>query len=224
MTARFLPAWRSVLAVVAHPDDESFALGAVLDAFVRRGAAVSVLCLTRGEASTLHGVPGDLAEVRAAELADAAAELGVRRTWLRGHPDGALADVALPELVGEAIDAVACAGADGILAFDPSGVTGHPDHARATDAALLAAGETGVPVLGWTLPQDVVATLGAELGVGFHGHDEAEVDVVVPVERERQLRAVACHASQAVPGSVLWRRLELLGDREHLRWLAPPQG
>ena len=25
------------------------------------------------------------------------------------------------------------------------------------------------------------------------------------------------HVSQAVPGSVLWRRLELLGDREHLR-------
>jgi hypothetical protein len=26
-----------------------------------------------------------------------------------------------------------------------------------------------------------------------------------------------------VPGSVLWRRLELLGDREHLRWLHDPE-
>jgi hypothetical protein len=39
------------------------------------------------------------------------------------------------------------------------------------------------------------------------------------VHRERQLQAVRAHPSQAVPGSVLWRRLELLGDREHLRWL-----
>ena len=37
--------------------------------------------------------------------------------------------------------------------------------------------------------------------------------------RERQLQAVACHPSQALPGSVLWRRLELLGDHEHLRYL-----
>ena len=49
MTA--LPRWRRVLAVVAHPDDESFALGALLDRFVTAGAEVSVLCLTHGEAS-----------------------------------------------------------------------------------------------------------------------------------------------------------------------------
>src|SRR5674476_1023032 len=67
-----LPAWTSVLAVVAHPDDESFGLGALLDAFARAGAGVEVLCLTHGEASTLHGAPGDLASLRGAELAAAA--------------------------------------------------------------------------------------------------------------------------------------------------------
>ena len=49
------PPWRSVLAVVAHPDDESFGLGAVLAGFVDAGAAVAVLCFTHGESSTLHG-------------------------------------------------------------------------------------------------------------------------------------------------------------------------
>src|SRR5450759_2865211 len=66
-----LPAWTSVLAVVAHPDDESFGLGALLDAFARSGAGVEVLCLTHGEASTLHGAPGDLASLRGTELAAA---------------------------------------------------------------------------------------------------------------------------------------------------------
>ncbi len=51
---REMPAWRSVLAVVAHPDDESFGLGAVIDALTSAGAAVHVLCFTRGEASTLN--------------------------------------------------------------------------------------------------------------------------------------------------------------------------
>ncbi|HLI74718.1 MAG TPA: PIG-L family deacetylase, partial [Acidimicrobiales bacterium] len=41
------------LAVVAHPDDESFGLGAVLAALVRSGGDVRVLSFTHGEASTL---------------------------------------------------------------------------------------------------------------------------------------------------------------------------
>jgi LmbE family N-acetylglucosaminyl deacetylase len=41
-----LPVWTSVLAVVAHPDDESFVLGAILDAFTRTGARGEVRCLT----------------------------------------------------------------------------------------------------------------------------------------------------------------------------------
>ena len=75
--ADVLPAWSSVLAVVAHPDDESFGLGAILDAFVRADSEVSVLCLTHGEASTIHGVTGDLATLRETELREAAAALGV---------------------------------------------------------------------------------------------------------------------------------------------------
>jgi LmbE family N-acetylglucosaminyl deacetylase len=77
MTQTRLPRWRSVLAVVAHPDDESFALGAILAGFADAGTEVSVLCLTRGEASTLHGVAGDLLQLRGSEL-----------TGRRGHPRG----------------------------------------------------------------------------------------------------------------------------------------
>jgi len=59
-----LPVIESVLAVCAHPDDESFALGAVLSAFAERGARTSVLCLTHGEASTLGADMGDLHQIR----------------------------------------------------------------------------------------------------------------------------------------------------------------
>lgn len=103
--------------------------------------------------------------------------------------------------------------------FDPSGVTGHPDHRQATLAALDAAAGLGLPVLGWTLPVDVAAALNAEYGAAFVGHPAQRVDVTAVVDRSGQLAAVRCHPSQAVPSSVMWRRLELLGDREHLRWL-----
>ena len=217
-----LPSWRRVLAVVAHPDDESFGLGAVLAAFAAVGSEVSVLCLTRGEASTVQGVEGDLAQVRAQELQRAGQVLGLTRVGLREYPDGALADVPLDDLRAEIAAFAGSSPPDGIVVFDPSGITGHDDHQRATEAALGYARTGSIPVLGWTLPDDVAATLNTETGAGFSGHPQAEVDLVIDVDRSTQELAVACHPSQAVPGSVLWRRLDLLGPREHLRWLHHP--
>ncbi len=101
-----LPAWRSVLAVIAHPDDESFGVGAVLAALTEHGSTVSVLCFTRGEASTLHGTPGELASVRAAELVAAAHALGVADVELLDYPDGQLNQVPVAELATRVTTAI----------------------------------------------------------------------------------------------------------------------
>ena len=221
-SAAVLPAWTSALAVVAHPDDESFALGAVLDALVQSGCHVSVLCLTRGEASTVHGIGGDLWALRAMELRDAAAALGLSAAELSDHPDGELGRVSRSALVHEVREMALRAGAQGLVVFDDSGVTGHSDHIAASEAALDAATELRLPVLGWTLPRSVAEQLNEEFGGTFTGHEPGEVDLTVSVERDKQRMASLAHASQAVPTSVLWRRLELLGDVEHLRWLKRP--
>lgn len=217
-TTGTLPGWSSVLAVVAHPDDESFGLGAILDSFGRAGSQVSVLCLTHGEASTL-GATADLGMLRAAELRNAAKELGVDSAVLLDHPDGALADVDLTTLTGDVLDQIKASGADGLLVFDPSGVSGHPDHAAATAAALAAARCADLPVLAWTVPRTVADRLNGELGTTFTGHDPTDIDLVLRVDRQHQRIASLAHASQAVPTTVLWNRLDLLGDEEHLRWL-----
>ncbi|WP_414686324.1 PIG-L family deacetylase [Mycobacterium sp.] len=214
-----LPAWRSVLAVVAHPDDESFGLGAILSTFAEQGAELAVLCLTQGEASTLHGVAGDLGEIRAQELAAAAAELGVGTVELLRYPDGQLADTPLDELAVPVVDLAERLGVEGLLVFDPTGVTGHPDHRHATAAARSAAAKVGLPVLGWTVPARVAGALNTEYAAGFSGHSPGDIDLSVRVNRSRQYQAVREHRSQALPTSVLWRRLEMLGPYEHLRWL-----
>ena len=81
-----LPAWPAVLAVVAHPDDESFGLGAIIDRMTSAGAAVHVLCYTRGEASTLNQTGADLLRQRARELRQAGAALGVSTVALLDYP------------------------------------------------------------------------------------------------------------------------------------------
>ena len=70
-------AFRSVLAVCAHPDDESFGLGAALSTFSSWGVETSLLCFTHGEASTLGQNRSNLAVIRADELT---AALGPK-TW-----------------------------------------------------------------------------------------------------------------------------------------------
>ena len=212
-----LPSWRQVLAVVAHPDDESFGLGAVVGRFVDAGAQVDVLCFTHGEASTLHGVPGDLATIRETELREAGSLLGVTHTTLLSYPDMGLAPVGA-EVLSKDVEALSVE-ADGLLVFDVTGITGHPDHQTATAAAVLAAGRLDIPVLAWTLPETVASALREETGAPFAGRRADQITHVVRVDRARQRTASLAHASQALPTSVLWRRLELLGDVEHLRLL-----
>ena len=60
-------------------------------------------CASRGEASTLRGVDGDLSTIRAKELEAAALELGVADVHLRDFPDGGLQDIVLPTLLGQAV-------------------------------------------------------------------------------------------------------------------------
>ncbi len=217
-----LPAWSRALVIVAHPDDESFGLGAVLSTLAARGTQVSVLCYTQGEGSTLHGVDGDLSLVRGEELRRAADELGLAGVRLLAHPDGALAAEPLEGLLAEAREFASEVGAEGLITFDPSGITGHPDHRTAAEVTERLADELGVAALAWTLPADVSDQLQRELGVPFVGRTPDLIDVVLDVDRGPQRRAILCHASQAVPQSPLWRRLELLGDKERLFWLRRP--
>ena len=218
-----LPAVNSVLAVCAHPDDESFGLGAVLSAFAERGVRTSVLCLTHGEASTLGADMGDLHVIRERELSSAAEALGVGGVRLLEFGDGRVAEVPIAALCSEVRLAVKQEGADLLLVFDEGGITGHPDHMRATDAARTVGEQDALPVLAWTVAAEVADQLGIEFPVELVGRTPDAIHLSIEVNRTRQHQAIHCHASQASENPVLWRRLELQGDREVLRWLDPAE-
>ena len=206
-----------VLAVVAHPDDESFGLGAVLAALGAAGAEVRVLCLTHGEASTL-GAREDLGRLREEELRAAAVRLGLAGVNLYDFPDGGLAALEDKEL-DDVVEAH-LAGVASLVAFEPAGVTGHPDHVAATSAAWRAARRHGLAVLEWGVAPAVAEQLNAELGTAFSslgGPDSVELAVDRAVQRE----AIRCHASQAGDNVVLERRLALSVDRERVRLREP---
>jgi LmbE family N-acetylglucosaminyl deacetylase len=214
-----LPPTSSVLAVCAHPDDESFGLGAALSSWAEEGTQTSVLCFTHGEASTLGTADGNLHRLREKELAAAADELGVTTVRLLEYPDGRLIEEPIDQLSSELRRVVELVGASLLLVFDEGGITGHPDHMRATETATAVASDVAIPVLAWTLSEAVAAQLNNEFETAFVGRRSEDIDMVVEVDRDRQHRAIRCHASQSNGNPVLWRRLELQGNQEAFRWL-----
>lgn len=216
--ARALLGARRVLAIVAHPDDESFGLGALLGTVTEAGGDAAVLCFTHGEASTLRGDDHDLHTTRAGELERAARELGVGWMRLLTYPDGRLNDVSLSALRDDALSAISEFSPTLVLMLDENGVTGHSDHVRASSAGLLAARSAVLGAVSWSLPEFVAAALNREFGASFLGRPDAELSVALNVDRTRQLRAIAEHRTQSLQNPILWRRLELQGTSEWLRW------
>ena len=221
-TGQVLPGWRQLLAVVAHPDDETFGLGGIIGRLTAAGSSVHILCYTHGEASTLNENLSELFSQREDELRKASTALGAATVTLLDYPDSNLATQPPGELAAHVTSLAALHHLDGLLAFDDTGVTGHPDHRAATAATVLAGTTASLPVLAWVLPAGVADQLRAETGHPFAGRPSGQVDFCISVDRASQRRAAWLHASQISVSSVLWRRLELQGDREHLRWLLPP--
>src|SRR3977135_477742 len=80
-----------LLVVMAHPDDESMGCGGVILRHTRAGVPVNLICATRGAAGW-SGKPfgakqEDLAQIRSAELEEAAAALGISKVEVWDYPD-----------------------------------------------------------------------------------------------------------------------------------------
>ena len=85
----------SILAIFAHPDDESFGAAGTLAKYAEAGAHTALICVTRGEAGASNGLADNsqaLAAIRATELQNAASTIGVTDLSILHWPDGQGAD------------------------------------------------------------------------------------------------------------------------------------
>jgi LmbE family N-acetylglucosaminyl deacetylase len=145
---------RRLLAVLAHPDDESFGPGGTLALYARRGVEVHLACATRGE---LGGAPeqllaghADVAALREHELRCAARHLGLsgvhllgyRDSGMPGSPDNqhprALAAAPLDEVAAQVAHLIREIRPQVVITFDPMGGYRHPDHIAIHRATLEA--------------------------------------------------------------------------------------
>ncbi len=154
---------RTVMAVFAHPDDESLACGGTLARLADGGARVVLLCASRGEAGSTSDpalVPdGDLARVRTRELSEAAAILGISDVIVFDHPDGDLRWDDVPELHAEIVAATERYRPDAVITFAEDGLYWHLDHIgvhERTYTALRSLGASAPPLYYVTMPQGIM--------------------------------------------------------------------
>jgi LmbE family N-acetylglucosaminyl deacetylase len=144
---------RTLAAVFAHPDDETFATGGALAKYAKTGTRVALYSATDGDAGRSSGIPfssrEELGRIRRAELLQACAVLGVQHVEHGGHPDGALAAADPDVVIGQIVAFLRRERPQVVLTFGPEGApTGHRDHraiSRFATSAVLLAGTAAFP-------------------------------------------------------------------------------
>lgn len=119
-----------LLAVLAHPDDESFALGGTLAHYAAQGVETPLLTATRGERGRYfdnQNRPSDdeVGRIREQELRAAADDLGVTRVVVLGYGDSALDSAPTQEVVGRIVSYVRDVRPHVVVSFGFDGAYGH---------------------------------------------------------------------------------------------------
>ena len=147
-----------LLAVHAHPDDESSKGAATMARYVREGVEVLVATMTGGERGSVLNpamnrpeVQADLARIRREEMARAREILGVEQRFLgfvdsglpEGDPlpplpEGSFALAPLAEAAAPLVRLVRDFRPHVILTYDESGGYPHPDHIKTHQVAVEA--------------------------------------------------------------------------------------
>jgi LmbE family N-acetylglucosaminyl deacetylase len=152
-----------LMCVLAHPDDESIALGGTLARYAAEGIETFLVVATRGEVGW-GGAPADypgplaLGRIREAELRRAAAALGLREATFLDHFDGSLAGIDPAGPIAEIVAEVRRVRPDVVVTFGPDGAYGHPDHiavSQWTTAAVLCAADPSYDPPGGAAPHRV---------------------------------------------------------------------
>jgi LmbE family N-acetylglucosaminyl deacetylase len=191
----------SILAIFAHPDDETMFLGGSLAFLASKGAEIHYLCATRGEGGEMGDPPvcarDELGTVREHELRCAVEALGGKSVHFLDYQDPVVGPGGELYAFSDQIDSVirdinqhlSRIGPRFILTHGPGGEYGHPAHIQAHQAVMAALASADFPV------EAVYAPSWLSWKTGQY---TPKPDLLVDITRwkEQKTAAVQCHRSQ----------------------------
>jgi len=155
---------RTLLAIHAHPDDESSKGAGTMAKYAAQGVRVVLVCCTGGEEGDIlnpamdkPGIKENMLEIRKAELETACSLLGVERIHYLGYRDSGMPDspsnqhpnafcnANAEEAVGKLVGIIRQERPQVVLAYDESKGYDHPDHVKVYEWGTRAFHEAGDP-------------------------------------------------------------------------------
>jgi mycothiol S-conjugate amidase len=155
---------RCLLALHAHPDDESSKGAGTMARYADEGVRVVLVCATGGEEGEIlnprmdqPGIKEKMADLRRAELETACDLLGVERIYHLGYRDSGMPDTesnkhseafcnADPEeAVGRMVEIIRAEQPEVILSYGEARGYEHPDHIKVHEWGMRAFDEAGDP-------------------------------------------------------------------------------
>lgn len=195
----------NLLALFAHPDDETMLCGGTLALLAGAGVRVHFACATRGEGGEMGEPPvaarEALGQVRSQELACAVRALGASSLCFLDYidplvgPDEALYPFTgdMEGLVLQILAKIDETGSNALLTHGSNGEYGHPAHILLHQAARAAVSRAANPIAMYTVQ------------ACFEGHpkprlanpdDPADLVIDVRPYLAQKIRAADCHRSQ----------------------------
>lgn len=204
---------KKVLAVFAHPDDESFGPGGTLGLWAKNGAEIHLICATHGEA----GQEAALGKIRSDELMAAGEIFGIKKVEFLNFKDGRIGNQDLAELEKIITDKIKMFRPEIILTFDLNGVSGHLDHIAVASATTQAFRKTKIAkrLYYFTIPK-AFSDMIKDYFIYFpDGKLPKEVDEKIDVSSvwEKRILAMDQHLSQKKDIDEIKKELEL-GNKE----------
>jgi len=209
------------LAIIAHPDDESFLFAGTSLKFADEGKTVGVICATRGEkgADRLNRNldPDQMAQIRISELKKACSILGCQCECFN-YPDGMLDQLDFEKLVAELAGKIDHYQPEVVLTFGKEGISGHRDHitiGKAAVAAMEQASHKPQEIWRVSMPASAIVDFNDHLAKRKVHHsyfkeqplkgvpDEQLLKIDVKKYAQRKHQALKAHQSQYLPEFVI---------------------
>jgi LmbE family N-acetylglucosaminyl deacetylase len=195
----------TILAVTAHPDDETMAAGGTLAMYAQKGHTVYILATTRGEGGEVGEPPAatreELGATREAELRAAAQILGVREVFFLPFVDPPMEIGGSPRAIETPLTEFTAAITDYLRQLNPrmvlthgsNGEYGHPQHVLTHEAVCRAVHTYALPI---TLLTWGAQYPNAERPEMLNRDDKADFWRDVTPWMEQKVAAAMCHRSQ----------------------------
>ena len=138
-----------LLAVFAHPDDESMGMGGTLAKYAAEGIETHLVCGSRGERGWFgpeeqYPGPEHLGQLRTKELEEAVKVLGIKTLSFLEYMDGDVDKANHAEAAKKIATHIRKIQPQVVVTFGPDGGYGHPDHiavSQFTTAAIINAAD-----------------------------------------------------------------------------------